>query len=114
MLKEIRITPTRRGRDIKGGHANGHTYDGHVRLEGDRAYIDIFTSSIENPEQAYVDSGSYPLLHGADEATEFVRSYGFSNVTILPLPRDQIRKIANARANREFNEREARRRAARE
>lgn len=86
------VVPNEDGTDIDAGE-----YDGHVRLErvetGRRdeegpfeIYVDVFRSSVkllkDNP---HVESESFPNTdEGAEDATEFVRGYGFKDVTILP------------------------------
>lgn len=78
-----KVTPNSNGTDVE---SDDHIYDGHVRVERSgktRALvIDVFRSSLRDPEAAHVESESFPLSQdGTVAATGFLEGYGF-RVTI--------------------------------
>lgn len=57
--------------------------DAHVRIEayrqiGTNLFIDVFDTTIEDPNEAHLVSEAFPWSdQGADEATRFLQGHGF-------------------------------------
>jgi hypothetical protein len=74
------VVPTRRGRDLQSAVQER---DAHVRIEayrqiGTNIFIDVFDSTIGDPDEAHLVSEAFPWTdQGAEGATRFLQEYGF-------------------------------------
>lgn len=75
------VKPNRNGTDLIGGKHRGRELDGHMRIEDGEIAIDLFDSSVptKGSKDPWVGGDRFPhTLKGAEEATEFIQSYGFN------------------------------------
>ena len=81
-----RITPTKKGTDLE---STDKKYDAHARLEEAGGewfiFVDVFDSAVKRANPAHVDSDSFPTnASGAEEATDYLREYGFDVRIVTP------------------------------
>ena len=70
MPATVRLTP-------KGADVAGSAFDAHVRLEGERLFVDVFDSAVQDARLAHLDSESFPNDNGGRaEAERFLERYG--------------------------------------
>lgn len=80
LSKGLVVVPTRRGTYLK---STDGTKDCHIAFRtlpqaGAKIVIDLFDSTIEDGNRAYLESHFYPCVdEGADKATKFLRKHGF-------------------------------------
>ena len=80
------VVPNRVGKDLRD---KDNTLDGHIRIEtwkghGTQIYVDLFDSSVDDANEAYIASESFPKsIEGANEATKYLANNGFQIVVVL-------------------------------
>jgi len=78
------VIPTQKGEDLesKNGEKDAHISRSTYKFIADAIYIDVFDSTIENPDMAHIKSESFPCTGGgARTATDFLKGHGF-DVTV--------------------------------
>nr|WP_276977738.1 hypothetical protein [Ferrimicrobium acidiphilum] len=84
-----RVIPTKLGADLE---STDKRYDAHVRLEEGGGelliLVDIFDSRRRQPNAAHLESDNFPVsATGANEATLYLRDYGFDARVLTPQKR---------------------------